>query len=124
MSFNGDLMDNSGFDVDIVTGKPLVSLNQEKGRAAEAAHHQTIQDSLQLVAELSQGPTLAILSQLYTERLNELAKQDATCQLIERIITALRYAVDMAPKLAEGRMKQAMGATLAAVYLKSKPAAP
>ncbi len=121
---NDDLMGNSGFDVDIVTGEPLSKLKMEKAQAVEAAHSQAVQDSLQLVAELSQTPTLAILSQIYTERLNEMAKQDATCQLIERIITSLRYAVDLAPRLAEGRLKQTMGKTLAAVHAKNKIAAP
>jgi hypothetical protein len=119
-----DILGSHGVDIDIVSGRPLTHSFQPKAGAAQDKYHEAVQNSMALRAELQKSRALSILTKLYVNILTELAKQDVRCQTIEAIVREFGFEVDMAPKIAEERMMQIMGPSLARQYQEAKHAAP
>jgi len=119
-----DILSSQGVDIDIVSGRPLTHSFRPKTESAQDKYNEAIQNSMALRAELQKSPALNILTKLYVNILTELAKQDVRCQTIEAIAREMGFEVDLAPKIAEERMKQLMGPSLARQYLQAKHAAP
>lgn len=101
-----------GVDVDIVTGKPLSQVKQERKhellRTAEEAKHK----AMQIVNDLSTPMGKELMNLVYeglVNRINFLVKEDTECQVYVEILRKLKQEIDVAPRIAELSIRNYIG---------------
>jgi len=100
----------SGIDVDMVTGQPASKTGGKK-QAATGKLAQAIEKRNQLLIDLDSGGNsiVQLVFERLAKRLQFLALQDPECKVLEGILRDLHYHVELAPLLAEHRIRHLLG---------------
>ena len=107
-----EFMTGGGADVDMVHGRPTKTVDKQQIKA-QKKYQDTVQGALAIAAELQGGnPIVRAVLKRYRARLMQLAAEDAECRTLEGILADLRFKLEVAPLLAEDRLRQVLGPQL------------
>jgi len=94
----------SGQDIDIETGQPIVI---EREILAKRRLRKLTEQSQSLLNELSgdKGELVKQMMALYIERINQMIAEDKECQTYEKLLSTIKYSVNIGKRIVEDRAK-------------------
>jgi len=93
-----------GQDIDIETGQPVVI---EREILAKRRLRKLTEQSQSLLNELSgdRGELVKQMMALYIERINQMIAEDKECQTYEKLLSTIKYSVNIGKKIVEDRAR-------------------
>jgi hypothetical protein len=106
-------MSGQGIEVDMETGMPKELLKSEQAHRSLKRYEESLDAAVALAADLKTNSAVIIaVFRQYIQRLVQLARGDATCQALEKLVDEWRQDLELAPAAAEKQARKLMGPKL------------
>jgi len=94
----------TGYETDIETGQPV---EVEREIIAKRRLRKLTEQSQSLLNELSgdKGELVKQMMSLYIERINQMIASDQECQTYEKLLSTIKYSVNIGKKIVEDRAR-------------------